>query len=66
MAGYSVGYGLAASLTVSSGESTSYTVTVSDFRAASFADNQFSYGMFTYVQDDLPDEEFEVINFWVE
>jgi hypothetical protein len=25
-----------------------------------------SPGMFSYVQDDLPDEEFEVINFWVE
>ncbi len=65
MAGFSVGYGVSASLTVTSGSSTSYSVTVGDLDAASFADNQYSYGMFTYVQT-VDDEQFEVINFWVE
>lgn len=65
MAGYSVGYGVSASLTVSSGASTSYSVTVGDLDSASFADNQYSYGIFTYVQP-VSGQEFEVINFWVE
>lgn len=65
LAGFSVGYGVSASLTVTSGSSTSYSVTVGDLDAASFADNQYSYGMFTYVQT-VEDQEFEVINFWVE
>ncbi|MBW1874967.1 MAG: hypothetical protein JRI98_06210 [Deltaproteobacteria bacterium] len=65
MAGYSVGYGVSASLTVTSGASTSYSVTVGDLSAETFADSQYSYGMFTYVQT-VSDEEFEVINFWVE
>ena len=65
MAGYSVGYGVSASLTITSGSSTSYSVTVGDLSAETFADNQYSYGMFTYVQP-VADQEFEVINFWVE
>jgi hypothetical protein len=65
MAGYSVGYGVSASLTITSGSSTSYSVTVGDLSAETFADNQYSYGMFTYVQP-VQDQEFEVINFWVE
>ena len=65
MAGFSVGYGASASLTISSGSSTSYAVTVGDINAENFAANQYSYGMFTYVQT-LDDQEFEVINFWVE
>jgi hypothetical protein len=65
MVGFSVGYGVSASLTVTSGTSTSYSVTVGDLSAESFPDNQYSYGMFTYVQT-VEDQEFEVINFWVE
>lgn len=65
LAGYSVGYGVSASLTITSGSSTSYSVTVGDLDAENFADNQYSYGMFTYVQP-VSGQEFEVINFWVE
>ncbi|MGB5348133.1 MAG: hypothetical protein WBN10_00945 [Polyangiales bacterium] len=65
LAGYSVGYGASASLTISSGASTSYSVTVGDLDAENFAANQYSYGMFTYVQP-VSGQEFEVINFWVE
>jgi hypothetical protein len=45
--------------------SSSYSVTVGDLSAETFADNQYSYGMFTYVQP-VSGQEFEVINFWVE
>ena len=65
LTGYSVGYGVSASLTVTSGMSSSYSVTVGDLSAETFADNQYSYGMFTYVQP-VSGQEFEVINFWVE
>lgn len=65
MAGFSVGYGLEASLTVTSGTSTTYSVQVGDISSDRFADNQYSYGIFTYVQG-LEDQEFEVVNFWVE
>lgn len=65
LTGYSVGYGVSASLTITSGASTSYSVTVGDLSAEAFADNQYSYGMFTYVQP-VGGQEFEVINFWVE
>ncbi|MEM6929130.1 MAG: hypothetical protein AAF602_19485, partial [Myxococcota bacterium] len=65
MAGFSVGYGAEASLTVTSGTSTTYSVTVGDLSAETFTDQQFSYGMFTYVQP-LAGQEFEVLNFWVE
>lgn len=65
MAGYTVGYGTEASLTVTSGTQTTYSVEVGDLSADAFADNQYSYGIFTYVQE-LDGQEFEVINFWVE
>ena len=65
LTGYSVGYGVSASLTITSGASTSYSVTVGDLSAETSADNQYSYGMFTYVQP-VGGQEFEVINFWVE
>ena len=63
--GSSVGYGVDASLTVTSGSQTTYSVEVGDLDGANFAANQYSYGIFTYVQS-LGDQEFEVINFWVE
>lgn len=65
LAGFSVGYGVNASLTFTSGTKTSYAVTVGDLSAATFAEHQYSFGMFTYVQS-LEDQEFEVINFWVQ
>lgn len=65
MAGYTVGYGVEASLSVTSGDQTTYSVEVGDLDGANFAANQYSYGIFTYVQG-VGDQEFEVINFWVE
>ena len=65
LAGYSVGYGVDASLTVSSGESTSYDVSVGDLSEATFSENQYSFGMFTYVQP-IGGQEAKVINFWVQ
>lgn len=65
MAGYSVGYGVEASLTLTSGSSTTYSVTVGDLSSDTFIDHQYAYGIFTYVQG-IDDQEFEVVNFWVE
>ncbi|TVR98497.1 MAG: hypothetical protein EA416_00100 [Trueperaceae bacterium] len=65
LAGYSVGYGVDASLTVSSGESTSYDVSVGDLSSATFAEHQYAFGMFTYVQP-IGGQQAKVINFWVE
>ena len=65
LAGYSVGFGRESSLQITSGESTTYSVTVGDIDASSFGDEQYSYGIFTYVQE-LDGQELEVINFWVE
>ena len=65
MVGFSVGYGVDANLTVTSGSQTTYSVEVGDLDGSNFAANQYSYGIFTYVQS-LGDQEFEVINFWVE
>lgn len=65
MGGYTVGYGAEASLSVTSGSQTTYSVEVGDLDSDNFAANQYSYGIFTYVQE-LDDQEFEVINIWVE
>jgi hypothetical protein len=65
LAGFSVGYGATASLTMASGESTTYEVSVGDLSQASFAEHQYSFGMFTYVQP-VGGQDVEVINFWVQ
>ena len=65
LAGFSVGFGAEASLTFTSGESTTFDVSVGDLSAESFADHQYSFGMFTYVQP-IGGQEAEVINFWVQ
>ncbi len=65
LAGFSVGAGVEASLTVSSGQETSYDVTVGNLSADTFAEHQYRFGMFTYVQR-IGDQRAQVINFWVE
>ena len=65
MVGFTVGYGAEASLTVTSGSQTTYSVEVGDLAGGDFAANQYSYGIFTYVME-VGGQEFEVINFWVE
>ena len=65
LAGFSIGYGAESSLTMSSGSSTSYDVSVGDLSAATFAEHQYAFGMFTYVQP-IGGQRAKVINFWVE
>ena len=63
--GYSVGAGFENNLTVTSGMSTTYTGVVGNIDEQHFAENQYSFGIFTYVQD-WTGQEIEVINYWVE
>ncbi len=65
IAGFSVGYGAEAALSITSGSQTTYTGIVGSISANDFATNAYAWGIFTYVQD-LGDQEFEVINYWVE
>lgn len=65
IAGFSVGYGAEAALSITSGSQTTYTGIVGSISASDYADNAYAWGIFTYVQD-LGDQEFEVINYWVE
>ncbi len=63
--GFSVGYGAEAALSITSGSQTTYTGVVGSISESDFADNAYQWGIFTYVQD-LGDQEFKVINYWVE
>ena len=65
IAGFSVGYGAEAALSITSGSQTTYTGIVGSIATADFAANAYQWGIFTYVQD-LGDQEFKVINYWVE
>ncbi len=65
IAGFSVGYGAEAALSITSGSQTTYTGVVGSISAADFAEHAYSWGIFTYVQD-VGGQEIEVINFWVE
>ena len=65
IAGFSVGYGAEAALSITSGSQTTYTGVVGSISAADFAANAYSWGMFTYVQG-VDGQRFEVINYWVE
>lgn len=65
--GFQVGGGTSFSTSITRSSGKSYVGTVGSISDADFADNQYSFGMFTYLQTD-PDSghEFEVINYWVE
>lgn len=65
LAGFSVGYGAEASLTMTSGESTTFDVTVGDLSEATWEEHVYQFGMFTYVQP-IGGQEAKVINFWVQ
>ena len=65
IAGFSVGYGAEAALSITSGSQTTYTGIVGSIATADFAANAYQWGIFTYVQD-LGGQEFEVINYWVQ
>jgi len=65
IAGFTVGYGAEAALTITSGSQTTYTGTVGSIAAADYAANAYEWGIFTYVQQ-VGNQELEVINYWVE
>ena len=65
MAGFTVGYGLDAAFTVTSGSKTTYTGTVGSIDAADYQANAYQWGIFTYVQP-LQGQKFEVIDYWVQ
>lgn len=64
-AGFSVGYGVEAALSFTSGSQTTFSGTVGSISAADYASNAYSWGIFTYAQQEAG-QEFEVINYWVE
>ncbi len=65
--GFSVGASVSNSLTVTSGDLSSYTGSIGSLPADQFADNQYSYGLFTYVHEDPTTlQQYEVVNYWVE
>jgi FG-GAP-like repeat len=65
--GVAVGGGLSHSTNITHGSSTTYVGTVGSIDAAHFANEQYRFGMFTYLQgDSASGQEFEVINYWVE
>jgi hypothetical protein len=67
VAGVAVGGGLSHSTKITHGESTTYVGTVGSIDAQHFANEQYRFGMFTYLQGDpRSGQEFEVINYWVE
>jgi hypothetical protein len=66
IAGYSVGASVGASLAWSWGTQSSYSGTVGNLSSESFADNQYSFGLFTYPLSHSYGQEFEVLNYWVE
>lgn len=65
MGGFSVGTEAESSLSVAHGKSTSYAGRIGAIDAEHFADNQYSFGLFTYKQRAPNGQEFEVLNYWV-
>ena len=66
MGGFSVGAEASATLGYAVGTQTSYGGTVGEITPDNFADNQYEYGLFSYVQDHNSGQSFQVINYWVE
>lgn len=67
LVGFSVGASAEDTLLVTSGTETSYTGSVGSIDAEHFAENLYSFGLFTYVYPDpITGREFEVVNYWVE
>jgi hypothetical protein len=53
-------------LSITGGETTSYSGSVGAIDADHFGKHRYSYGLFTYVHE-LPDgRAFDVVNYWVE
>ena len=67
MVGFQFGGGIATSTTVSRTNGSSYEGVIGSIDAEHFLDNQYRFGLFTYLQSDPGSGlEFEVINYWVE
>ena len=67
LGGFSVGTEATASLQISYGTASIYGGTVSNIDAANFADNAYSFGLFSYVYTDPgTGQQFQVLNYWVE
>ena len=67
MAGFGVGVEASATLGYSVGQSTQFNGTVGGLNPNTFdVQDQYSYGMFTYVYEHPSGQQFDVINYWVE
>ncbi len=66
LGGVSVGVGTEKTWRITSGQSTTYTGVVGAIEAANFANNRYSYGLFTYVhRDPRTSQQYQVLNYWV-
>ncbi|HEY3500376.1 MAG TPA: VCBS repeat-containing protein, partial [Polyangiaceae bacterium] len=66
MAGFSVGAEVERNLSVTHGKSTSYAGSIGAIDSEHFADNLYTFGLFTYKHRAANGQEFEVINYWVD
>lgn len=66
LGGISVGVEETDTWKVTSGSSTTYTGVVGAIDAANFAANSYSFGLFTYVYRAPGQQQFQVLNYWVE
>ncbi|MEQ1633043.1 MAG: hypothetical protein ABL997_11770, partial [Planctomycetota bacterium] len=65
--GVSVGVETTNTWRVTSGASTTYTGVVGAIDAANFAQNRYSFGLFTYVfRDPTTLQQFQVLDYWIE
>ena len=64
-ASFSVGLSAERELEVSHGDTTLYAGSVGSIPEENYARNQYEFGLFAYLMA-IDDQEFEVINFWVE
>lgn len=67
-AGTTIGGSVGAGISWGSGSSTVYRGTVGSIDGASFQENVYSFGLFTYIYNygDPSLQQFEVINYWVD
>jgi hypothetical protein len=69
VAGFSVGSSIDKSLQIIHGDESEYTGTVADMNLSTeeYGQNRYSWGIFTYIyQDPVSDQDYEIINYWVE
>ena len=64
--GLSIGGGFGFDWSTRKGDETIYQGTVANIAAENFPALSYSFGLFSYIVDDTPNEEpFEVLNYWV-